>query len=381
MVTAAARSSPTTPADREDDPLARGSRRRRRPPCGPLAGAGPVADPAVPGETLAALAIEIITAWRAAGVDPVDIAVLARVNSALLPVQVACMESGIPCTTPLAAGVLARTGMPHGLRLPADRGRPGPHPAGGRPRHHPTTVPRHRADGGGHGDQALEYLDRRHPAAGRPAVGRDVPKLAGLRRRSRDRGGGRRRVHRGRRSRPSASGSASTPPSTCSTRHGREADRSTHGDDLAALEAVAALHPDAATFEHWLRDVLDPTAGRGPGGAAVDRAPDQGQGVGPRDRVRGLPGLFPHRLSDDVEGERRVFHVALTRARRQVVVLADAAAPSIFLGELDGSRPRPKPGDAVPVAGPPERARAEARARSAGPTSRPRPPRWRRSRG
>ena len=50
-------------------------------------------------------------------------------------------------------------------------------------------------------------------------------------------------------------------------------------------------------------------------------------------------GLFPHRLSDDEEGERRVFHVALTRARSQVVVVADAGAPSPFVAELDGSRP------------------------------------------
>ena len=40
--------------------------------------------------------------------------------------------------------------------------------------------------------------------------------------------------------------------------HGRprrlaaEADRSTHADDLLALESVAALHPDAATFGRWL---------------------------------------------------------------------------------------------------------------------------------
>ncbi len=50
-------------------------------------------------------------------------------------------------------------------------------------------------------------------------------------------------------------------------------------------------------------------------------------------------GSFPHRLGDDEEGERRVFHVALTRARHQVVVLADAEAPSPFIDELDGSRP------------------------------------------
>ena len=49
-------------------------------------------------------------------------------------------------------------------------------------------------------------------------------------------------------------------------------------------------------------------------------------------------GLFPHRLSDDEEGERRVFHVALTRAIRQVLVLADAQEPSPFVAELDGSR-------------------------------------------
>jgi len=40
-----------------------------------------------------------------------DIAVLARVNAALLPVQVACMESGVPCSTPLGPSVLGRTGI------------------------------------------------------------------------------------------------------------------------------------------------------------------------------------------------------------------------------------------------------------------------------
>ncbi len=56
-------------------------------------------------------------------------------------------------------------------------------------------------------------------------------------------------------------------------------------------------------------------------------------------RVRRVRGLLPHRLSDDEEGERRVFHVALTRAIRQVLVLADADEPSPFLAELDGGRP------------------------------------------
>jgi DNA helicase-2/ATP-dependent DNA helicase PcrA len=45
-------------------------------------------------------------------------------------------------------------------------------------------------------------------------------------------------------------------------------------------------------------------------------------------------GLLPHRLTADEEAERRVLHVAITRGRRRVVVLGDAARPSPFLDEL-----------------------------------------------
>ena len=43
------------------------------------------------------------------------------------------------------------------------------------------------------------------------------------------------------------------------------ADRSTHADDLAALESVAAFHPDAATFAQWLREVLSRPPASSPG--------------------------------------------------------------------------------------------------------------------
>jgi DNA helicase-2/ATP-dependent DNA helicase PcrA len=46
-------------------------------------------------------------------------------------------------------------------------------------------------------------------------------------------------------------------------------------------------------------------------------------------------------LAEDVEEERRVFHVALTRAARSVVVLGDEAAPSPFLAELEGTAEKP----------------------------------------
>jgi DNA helicase-2/ATP-dependent DNA helicase PcrA len=45
-------------------------------------------------------------------------------------------------------------------------------------------------------------------------------------------------------------------------------------------------------------------------------------------------GLVPHRLCDDVEEERRVLHVALTRAQRRLVLVTDPARPSPFLPEL-----------------------------------------------
>jgi len=112
-----------------------------------------------------------------------------------------------------------------------------------------------------------------------------------------------------------------------------------HLDDLEALEQVAGLHPDAATFESWLRDVL----------ARTNRA--DGVTLSTVHRVKGREwdrvavfgatgGVVPHRLAEDVEEERRVLHVAITRGRKSVVVLADAARPSPFLAELDGSAPR-----------------------------------------
>ena len=52
-------------------------------------------------------------------------------------------------------------------------------------------------------------------------------------------------------------------------------------------------------------------------------------------------GVFPHRLAEDREEERRVMHVAITRCRQRVVVLADASRPSSFLGELSEEATRP----------------------------------------
>jgi hypothetical protein len=118
------------------------------------------------------------------------------------------------------------------------------------------------------------------------------------------------------------------------------ADRSAHTDDLDALEQAAGLNPDPATFEAWLADVL-----RRPGSA-------DGVVLSTVHRVKGMEwprvivfradqGVMPHRLSGDVEEERRVFHVAVTRAGVQAVVIADERRPSPFLDEARGVAPLP----------------------------------------
>jgi hypothetical protein len=106
-----------------------------------------------------------------------------------------------------------------------------------------------------------------------------------------------------------------------------------HSDDLRALIALGTLHPDPSDFESWLRTALD--GGRD----------DDGVQLSTVHRVKGLEwphvvvhdasaGSSPHRLTTDVEVARRVFHVAITRGQRVVVVVADAAAPSLFLPEM-----------------------------------------------
>ena len=307
---------------------------------GPLKGSGPVAVLKTSADGLAGLAVGAISAWRSGGVDPGDIAVLTRVNSALLPVQVACMEAGVPCTTPLSPSVLQRTGIRTAfayLRIGSDPGRIR------REDVHETI----RRPSRGIAPKVVDMLTSRPTTsindirrlAGRLS-GRDVPKLEAYADDLETVAG-------------ACDRSAAAALKTIRLEIGlgdtmdildasrAEADRSTHADDLAVLESVATLHRDATTFEAWMRDVLSRTPADGPSVLLSTVHRIKGREWGHVVIFNASRGLFPHRLSADEEGERRVFHVALTRARSQVVILADDDAPSIFLDELDGTRTRP----------------------------------------
>jgi DNA helicase II / ATP-dependent DNA helicase PcrA len=111
----------------------------------------------------------------------------------------------------------------------------------------------------------------------------------------------------------------------------RGMNRSAQGDDLAALRQLAALHDDALGFETWLREHL--AARRDPSGvvlATVHRVKGQ---EWPEVVVHYADAeQYPHRLADDIEEERRLFHVALTRASSHATVVT-GPRPSRFVAE------------------------------------------------
>jgi hypothetical protein len=122
-------------------------------------------------------------------------------------------------------------------------------------------------------------------------------------------------------------------------RHGMN--RGAQSDDLVALRQIAALHPVPAGFDTWLRDAL------------LTRRDPRGVVLSTVHRVKGQewphvvvhmaqPDLFPHRLADDHEEERRLFHVALTRAARHVTIVT-GGDPSPFVAELTNEPPAHRP--------------------------------------
>ncbi len=132
----------------------------------------------------------------------------------------------------------------------------------------------------------------------------------------------------------------------------RSVDRSSHGDDLAALLSIADLHTDPAGFADWLGERLR--------SAADDR---HGVRLATVHKVKGrewphvvvyeaTAGLVPHRLADAIEEERRIFHVAITRCSSSVTIIS-GQPPSPFVDQMtvarDPSAPEPTVAEARPA--------------------------------
>ncbi len=146
----------------------------------------------------------------------------------------------------------------------------------------------------------------------------------------------------------------------------RSVDRSTHGDDLAALLAVAERCADPTAFSGWLAQRLSsPTTNQSRSTGAERPQPtstNQTRSTSadqPRvtlstiHRVKGREwphvivhdageGLIPHRLSADTEEERRVFHVAITRASETVAITAGRPASRFVTEMRNPAQPEPE---------------------------------------
>ncbi|MGK2929059.1 MAG: UvrD-helicase domain-containing protein [Acidimicrobiales bacterium] len=294
-------------------------------------------------------ATALVTAVRAAvdaAGDPRHVAVLTRTNSLLLAPHVALVGAGVPISSVLRADVLNRVGLRAALawlRIATDPGNIdgkdlteiSRRPSRGFPRWIDKWLGRCRS--GHEVAKAAERIDDARVSEKMLDLAEDIERLSDT-----ADGASTREVLAAIRDDIGLGGAMEL----LDGRPGAEG--SSHLDDLDALLQVADIQPDPELFETYLRRAL-----------TADRAPDDELGatgvtLSTVHRVKGREwphvvvfgangGLFPHRLTEDVEEERRVFHVAITRGIDQVTVLADAERPSPFIGELDGSAPKRPP--------------------------------------
>ncbi len=283
------------------------------------------------GDDALAATVEVVAGLVEAGRDPSDIAVLTRVNASLAPVQVALVHREIPVRPAVDVAYLSRGGVQAALawlRLAvssfdalagADVALAARRPSRALS---PRVVEWMSEQGGVEGLQRL---------AGRLKA-RDGDKIEGF--------VADLLVVRGRASPGTTAGVLRAVRDDVGLDRAmellegsrRRLDRSAQTDDLDALVALAALHPEPVGFEHWLRRSL-----------AHAGSPD-GVVLSTIHRVKGREwphvvlhevsaGLLPHRLALDVEEERRVFHVGVTRGSSSVHVVG-GPDPSPFLVEL-----------------------------------------------
>jgi DNA helicase-2/ATP-dependent DNA helicase PcrA len=318
------------------------------------------------GEDALAATVEVVAGLVTRAMSPGDVAVLTRVNASLAPVQVALVHRQIPVRPAVDLSYLSRGGVQAALawlRLAVSS----PEQLSG-----PDVVLAARRPSRALSPKVVEWMSEQLGVAGLERLAgrlqaRDSEKILGF-------VSDLQRVGR-----CASSGATVTVLRAVRDDVGldramellessrRRLDRSAQTDDLDALVALAALHPEPEGFEDWLRRSLGH-----PGSA-------DGVVLSTIHRVKGREwphvvlhevsaGLLPHRLAVDVEEERRVFHVGLTRGSSSVHVVA-GNPPSPFLAELveEWSPGRPQVREPQSHSGP------SLPRRESGRTSRPSP--------
>ena len=285
-------------------------------------------------ERLAHAAVERVTAWLEAGAQPHEIAVLGPRQLRAPPRATPARRSG---RAVLDAGE-RRGAQPdrhaHRARVPPARAR-------GREQHR---FPRRRSRARGAPPEPLAAA--RGAAATRTQAGVAHAHNCGGSRRAE-------RTRRGRSSTCSATistrsarrSTTARPPTSCSrgsaTTSG-SAPRSPPSTSRARPPTPATATTSTRSSRSPRSNPIPPRSSPGcaPGCAPPnERAADEGVALSTVHRVKGMEwpfvvvlgahdGLMPHALADDIEEERRIFHVAITRGDTAVQVIADATRPA-----------------------------------------------------
>ncbi len=262
-------------------------------------------------DTGARALVDAVEAWLGEpGVEPSEVAVLTRVQSLLLAPHVVLADAGVPVDSILDESVLSRLGVRAALayvRIAVDPD----HVSGA------DLSEVHRRPSRGLPQWATKWLDKCRSvddvrrAAARiddPKVGQKLDDLAA----DLDRLASLAKVGATTRDLLTAVrddiglGSAMTLLDSSGGASG------SHLDDLEALLQVADLHADAGSFEAWLRRTFHRE--RAEGGVTLSTIHRVKGREWDRVVVFGATeGLMPHRLSTDVEEERRILHVGITR--------------------------------------------------------------------
>ena len=281
--------------------------------------------------------VQAITTAIAAGAAASEVAVLTRVNSLLAPVQVALAAAGVPTTGGVGRDFLERTAVRATLawlRVAATEGDLDPDDVSealrrpSRPLHPRVAewVGEQRSISGLR--RLAERVNTEKDAARVAEFADDIERMQRM------------VSSRGTTAQVVAAlrdtvGLAGSIAKLDANRHGMN--RAAQNDDLTALAQLAALQPDPRRFEGWLRDALS------------RRWVDDGVTLATVHRVKGQEwpfvvvhhadaDQFPHRLADNDEEERRLFHVAITRAARNALVVP-SDRPSPFIAECSTEPP------------------------------------------
>lgn len=330
------------------------------------------------GDRPAATALSRVLELLGAGAEPADIAVLSRVNASLVPVQVLLRQSGVPVNRAMDTRFLQRGGVRAALAwlsvaVAPDRRLPGTalREAARRPKRGMSPslldlVARRRSV-----DSLSNLADWLESKANRQEAHKVrgfVEDVAAVRRAAAQPRATTASLLAVVRSRVGDGGLDASAAALDRWSHGSIA---AHADDLAALAELAELEPGPEHFAEWLSGHLG--------------APGDADGVtlASVHAVKGrewphvvvhhaTSGLLPHRLAWDIEEERRIFHVAVTRCVDSVtVVTGNPASP--FVAEMAamastdratprGRRPAPTgPTLAGRTAGPPSGGTAPGR--------------------